>query len=957
MITPSQCRTRKLPVGRFDRIVVVMCLGMMATGAAPAVFAAEGSLPTEVPRPGPDILYAPPARAPQFENSGVWTAEPIRISGASAYRNGEFLYQDFLYDDQGANGGYTYPTDPIYAANAADFVEVRLKPLAEATAVRITYNSMLDPEVVATTIAFGGTSTQLYPMPHGANTQAPGQVFVTIHGATGTIIDAATGSLLGVPEVSVSLERRQVEVRIPHSIFDPRGQTAVRVAAATGLWDMANDRYNIPLGTASATRPGGAGSRANPTAFFNVAFRYTESGTWNNSQQNSVLNPSNPSIGALFASVDFTKLAAGVTDDMLGQVGGVPQTGYMARILASHFEPQQGRGPNTSSINGRPQPTGLVPDFPGNLQPYTLYVPNKPVPERGYGLVLRPHPCGGNYKSLVSGTTNAIGEQGEGWLVVFPQGRGNCLWYWSESGADVFEAYADVARYYKLDPTRTASSGFSMGGYGTYKFIGQWPDLFATGVPNAGCVGAEAFWPGPPAPNASGPATLVNLMLPSYRNVPILSGNGSADVICIHTAQLTVLADLEQLGYRFEWREYPSSHANVINDQGVADHLGATSPIDRNPPHVTYVYNLKASETTFGLNADHAYWLSGLKLRDESGSAPVGKIDVRSHGFGVGDPPALQTQPIATTGYTGFRKDWGDAPAEPIENRLDIVAQNISAVTIHPERARVDCDVVLNIQSDGPITVTLAGCEPSVQEGNKTTGGGWLAAADGAKLNFGFSAEQTADGLEGELQLNDHGARVKISLTQVTSLGAVGAGCGSIGDGPNALEFQGAGTYNGASASFRVCVQDSGEGEGAATDRFYLACTAGCTYGTGMRVSDDGIDGGNIQVRRVGDAGAGDTPQPATIILDPLLLTEGVAGQAQTFTVRVFDQHQQPLVDASVTLTGTTASGGELLSVSGRTNFLGAATIMTLIPGEAAEYRATAGGAESNAIEVAPLLP
>jgi hypothetical protein len=43
------------------------------------------------PRPGPDILYAKPARAPQLTNAGVWKAEPILISGASASRQAEFL--------------------------------------------------------------------------------------------------------------------------------------------------------------------------------------------------------------------------------------------------------------------------------------------------------------------------------------------------------------------------------------------------------------------------------------------------------------------------------------------------------------------------------------------------------------------------------------------------------------------------------------------------------------------------------------------------------------------------------------------------------------------------------------------------------------------------------------------------------------------------------------------------
>jgi len=53
---------------------------------------ANESLPGGTPRPGPDILYWPLAHAPQLENSGPWRARPILISGASAYRDGEFLY-------------------------------------------------------------------------------------------------------------------------------------------------------------------------------------------------------------------------------------------------------------------------------------------------------------------------------------------------------------------------------------------------------------------------------------------------------------------------------------------------------------------------------------------------------------------------------------------------------------------------------------------------------------------------------------------------------------------------------------------------------------------------------------------------------------------------------------------------------------------------------------------------
>src|SRR4029077_9475972 len=144
------------------------------------------------PRPGPDILYAARPRAPQLENTGIWKAKPILISGASAYRKGEFLYQDFIYDDHGANGGvndpndphvsgsafsntngtYTYPTDPAYANNAADLVEFRVKPRGNETVFRVTLNTLIDPQRVAFTIAIGDSSS-LRAFPYGANVRAP----------------------------------------------------------------------------------------------------------------------------------------------------------------------------------------------------------------------------------------------------------------------------------------------------------------------------------------------------------------------------------------------------------------------------------------------------------------------------------------------------------------------------------------------------------------------------------------------------------------------------------------------------------------------------------------------------------------------------------------------------------------------------------------------------------------
>ena len=91
-------------------------------GVAAALIAASPAHSSGLPavksgaRPGPDVLHAPLPRAPQLENAGAWKAAPILISGASAYRDGEFLYQDWIYDDYGAAGGGD-PEDPVGPRN------------------------------------------------------------------------------------------------------------------------------------------------------------------------------------------------------------------------------------------------------------------------------------------------------------------------------------------------------------------------------------------------------------------------------------------------------------------------------------------------------------------------------------------------------------------------------------------------------------------------------------------------------------------------------------------------------------------------------------------------------------------------------------------------------------------------------------------------------------------------
>jgi hypothetical protein len=744
-------------MGRF-RVEVGVLLGVVALVFVPASFAASPSLyhgPS--PRPGPEILYRPLAKAPQLRNAGVWRANPILVSGASAYRDGEFLYQDFLYDDHGAkaasrdpsdprvsgdsfsapNGTYTYPTDPAYANNAADLVELRVKPLATATAFRITLNTMKDPNLVATTIAIGG-SAQPRAFPHGANATAPARLFLTVHGTHADLVDASTGRrLTPAPRVTVSTVRRQIQVLVPHGAWNP-GSRTVRLAAGVGLWDRAANRYLVPGDAAGATRPGGAAGLASPTAFFNVAFRsaepwqhpyppdsvLTNPAWWRDRRQGAAL--ASGDLSPFRARVDFGKLERGVTDNLRGKPDGVPTSGPMDRILASHFESQQGARYDPSCG----QPTDCQGELRGRLQPYAVYVPKKPLPSGGYGLTLLLHSLGANYNQF-SDTRNQsqLGMRGQGSIVITPEGRGPDGWYYGHAGADTFEAWADVARRYRLDPGWTAIAGYSMGGYGTYKFATQYPDLFARANPVVGPPGL-GVWVPPNPPEPGGEASNTNRMLASVRNVPFLIWDGSQDELVPVAGPVAQAQTFDDLGYRYTFDLFTTAdHFTLaIEDQyaPAAAFLG-THRVRRDPAHVSYVVNPKMDFAGAGTVADHAYWLSGLRLRSATGGAPLGLLDARSEGFGRGDPSAKPTRTTPSNlleggnlpplNYSERSKAWGPERQAAKRNVLHLDAHNLARVVVHPARAHLSCHPSLDVTTDGPLTLTLAGCGPPLHFG------------------------------------------------------------------------------------------------------------------------------------------------------------------------------------------------------------------------------------------------
>ena len=618
-------------------------------------------------------------------------------------------------------GTYTYPTNPSYGANAADLVEFRMKPVANGTAFRITLDTMLDPTLYAFTIALGNSSTAV-AIPHGANAKEPAQVFVTAHGTTGDIVDAATGNALAPPTVTVDQPRRQITVVVKYAAYDTRGNTALRVAEATGLWNASAGTYLTPGLTSSATSPGGAGTLLTPPAFFNVAFRHAEPAVgsnlagqtdsttlWRESSQAAALATGD--LSSFYDVVDMTKLAAGANDDMHGQPAGVPTSGHMDRILPSHFEPFQGR--QFTGCQGTSTHCG--PEYGSVLQPYAVYVPANAPPAAGYPLTPLLHSLSVNYNQYQNTNNETqFGARNGGSIVFTTEGRGPDNWYYDLAEADAFEVWADIARHYPIDENDVAMTGYSMGGYATFKLGTLFPDLFGSMQPTVGPAYVGTSGVGGNDPTDTKP------MFPALRNIPILSWHASADELVQTPFSLEEEQAMANDGLNFEWDLFaPAEHLTLtLNDEyAPAAAFIAKTANDVNPAHVTYVRNPSMDNAAYGVVADHAYWVSNITQRDAT--QITGTIDVFSHGFGVGDPTPSGVAPVAGTltggsipalAYTGFKETYGTPPAAPVADTLTVGATNISAATVTPSRAKIDCNATLDVTTDGAFALTLAGC-------------------------------------------------------------------------------------------------------------------------------------------------------------------------------------------------------------------------------------------------------
>ena len=704
--------------------LAVVGTGLGLRGQDAPVRAGDGSsLPsvTSGARPGPDVLYAPPpAVVSQLQNrSPRFEAPFVPVSGTEVYTGGEYIYTDHLYDDFGSDtegtggqplspntGDLTYPADAArYGNNAADLFELRIAPTPTDVAYRISLNTLLAPDSTLVALVFdrdGNTATGSPVVAKDPGAPFPGSddvLYIWGTGAEWSHWSGAAWTATALADVETDLEANQMTVVVPRTVADPTG--VWKATLATGLYDP---------GTASWLAPdGSSASDLDPVDILNLGFRFDEPVTSEDvppdTGQAAALRAKTPTVYQ--RDIDFAALTAGEARS------NVPATGTMVRYFPSRLDLGEGKD------------LDAFPGYKGKLQPYSLYVPSTYSHGTPAGFTLNLHSLSELHWQYNGSTgIQQLGE-GRGSLVATALARGDDGWYQHEAEYDVFEMWSDVASRYSLDPDRTALTGYSMGGYATYRLGTLYPDLFGKAMTIVGPPG-DGIWI-PPAPPTGGIETLSNLWLENARNLPYLNIVSTEDelVPIAGTTQQNIgpaangFTSFDALGYRFRFQNFnPGDHLHLALlsydlPQG-AEFMGDAA-VDRNPYHVTFSYSPAADDPALGLVHDHAYWVSDITLADPAVGDPIPEatVDARSHAAGLGDPESTSGQDAGNspTPYTEINRSWGAPPSVPKENKLTVALTNVGSATLDARRAGLDLasDVTLDVDASAAGMIRLMG--------------------------------------------------------------------------------------------------------------------------------------------------------------------------------------------------------------------------------------------------------
>jgi hypothetical protein len=534
--------------------------------------------------------------------------------------------------------------------------------------------------------------------PNEAGVASPWDRFVTVVPSEGTAeLTTAGGSTTSLSAPSVDYTANTIELRVPGA-----GTGIVRLNGGAGLWD--------------------AGTWASPPGVVDLFFNREDLEPAGNNMRSDAQTEAIDAgdVSDFFQDVDLGRIASGQVDPPF------TAPGTHNAVFKSRQDLGEGYGAG-------------FPKYNGLYQPYALWLPDGIDPAVATPLVLVLHSLS-NIHNQYSRTVYPQVAGSLGAIAITPLALGDDGWYWDEGLVDTLDAWADVRQRYAIDADRTFSSGYSMGGYGTYRLATIVPDLLTAGISWVGPP-TDGIWTGSPTTVDTG---LTYDQLENTYNVPFFIVHGTFDELVPVTGVTRQAERFKELGHEYRYNLHPGQdHLSfaIIDDWSRESQWVQGRSRVANPARVTFksrpatwagraaevtperrhavLHHLDALTDELGGSApDSAYWVRDVRVAEHDPVAwndVTGSVDLTSHAIAARVPVTHEvtgagvfgSSPHIVTGLDRFFR--ADPAAAPVENALSGSLAGVSELTLDLRRAglRLDGLDLRGVQADRDVTLHL----------------------------------------------------------------------------------------------------------------------------------------------------------------------------------------------------------------------------------------------------------
>jgi len=714
-------------------------LTLGVSSAAAATTHAKGWIPG-LPAGAAQAALAP---TPTLPKPSGW---PFRdafspTSGTGRLVDGALEWTDWVYDDYGASSPLGAPintitlTDPfapaqgdyVYPTGSADNdgADIFLAGVGETktdSIWRVDWNTLANANVPIAEWTFdtdNDPATGGSRWPAGANVTTPGIKLALVVSAKGAeLINAVTDRTVAKFKTKVDSSSRSFIVAIPRKVMPVGGTWRIQLGA--GLANASGTGFAVPKLVGGLSAPSGV------SRLYNITFRTVaqEPPVYLGGQSDDLesalytLLQDTPGVGAL-GGAGAAALVTGnfwSEDDQANTLstGNVSKFSQLVRwsALAAH---KTTPAPLVHGYSDRWYVSSLKlgqgvddtvmanPAFLGRIQPYAVYVPSSYTGHSKLPLTWILHSLDVNYNQYGALDPRLLQEecQDRDSICASPEGFGADGDWSGDAEHDFWQTWRSLARGFKLDPTRTVISGYSMGGIGTFLLGLTYPSDFGEAMPLDGLDDSDC----------SGVNRTTNAEW-----LPYVISNAVADEESPWTDAEGEAADFQNASQRYEFftTTLPEHNVTAVAD-GFSTQVNAlhgAPAIDADPGQVNYTWCAAVVNKRLGLGPTSVYWLSGLSQRSASASSSVvaadGAIPEAPHSENreIGTVTPSDAPPMAV-----IAGSWKLGALPAVSDHLKLTLKNAASLTVNATAAKL-LSGTATVSSDGACVLRLADLEP-----------------------------------------------------------------------------------------------------------------------------------------------------------------------------------------------------------------------------------------------------